>query len=242
MHEGHRERMKEKLASDSMLEDHELLEILLFFAIPRKNTNELAHSIIDACGGLENVFKADVKLLVSVNGVGKRTADFLKTVGAIYERIRANGFKEASHTIFSFRDFSAYILERFKGRKDELLELYAIDTKNRISFIQSFTSGEKDHVELSSTDVSRFIADHKPKGIVIAHNHPGAPADPSVYDTEFTRLTQVLCSLNNVTLIDHIIVGSDRTYSYYLSGELENIRKQYDIDAMMRRTERQTLQ
>ena len=242
MHEGHRQRMMEKLASESTLQDHELLEILLFYAIPRKNTNELAHSLIDACGGLGNVFRADVKLLASVNGVGKATAAYLKTVGAIYDRIEAGDLREAAHTIFSYRDFSEYIVGRFKGMREELLELYAIDAKNRICFIQSFTSGERDHVELSSTDVSRFIAEHKPKGIVVAHNHPNGSADPSVNDNEFTRLTHVLCSLNNVTLVDHVIVGADRTYSYYLTGELDNIRAQYDITAMMRRAGMQNRQ
>lgn len=235
MHEGHRQRMMEKLASETMLQDHELLEILLFYAIPRKNTNEIAHSLIEACGSLSNVFKADVKQLSSVKGVGKATAAYLKTVGTVYERIAAGGLQETSHMIFSYHDFSAFISERYGGMKEELLELYALDAKNRIGFIQSFTTGERDRVELSSADVSRFIADHKPKGIVIAHNHPDAAASPSVYDDEFTRLTHVLCSLNNVVLVDHVIVGSDETYSYYLTGELEKIRENYNVETMMRR-------
>ncbi len=235
MHEGHRQRMLEKLASESVLQDHELLEILLFYAIPRKNTNETAHSLIDACGSLSNVFKADVKVLASVNGVGPSTAAFLKTVGSIYSRMGAEGFRETSHTIFSYRDFSEYIAGRYKAMQTEYFELFALDAKNRICFAQEFTTGERDRVELSSTDVSKFIADHGPKGIVMAHNHPNAPSAPSAHDDECTRLTHVLCSLNNVILIDHVIVGNDGTYSYYLSGELEKIRECYDVETMLRR-------
>lgn len=239
MHEGHRQRMMEKLASESVLQDHELLEILLFNAIPRKNTNEIAHNLIDACGGLANVFRADVKLLASVKGVGTSTAAFLKTVGAIYERMGASELLESVHMIFSYRDFSSYVRERYGGMSSELLELYALDAKNRICFVQGFTTGERDQVEINATDVSRFIADHRPKGIVIAHNHPHGAATPSIRDNEFTRLAHVLCTLNNVVLVDHVIAGEDDIYSYYLSGELEKIRSCYDIETMMRRARMQ---
>ena len=239
MHEGHRQRMKEKLASENVLQDHELLEILLFTAIPRKNTNEIAHNLIDACGGLFNVFRADVKLLASVNGVGQSTAAFIRTVGAIYERIGASDLLESAHMIFSYRDFSSYIRERYKALTSELLELYALDSKNRICFVQGFTSGDRDQVEINSTDVSRFITDHKPKGIVIAHNHPNGSAMPSIHDNEFTRLVHILCTLNNVVLVDHVIAAKEDIYSYYLTGELERIRSCYDIEAMMRRARTQ---
>ncbi len=239
MHEGHRQRMIEKLAAENLLQDHELLEILLFNAIPRKNTNEIAHSLIDACGGLSNVFRADVKQLASVQGVGQSTAAYLKTIGAIYERMDAHDRLETAHTVFSYRDFSACIEERYKKMTTEHLELYALDAKNKVCFIRDFTTGDRDHVELSSTDVSRFITDYKPKGIVIAHNHPSMSCAPSIHDTEFTQLAHVLCTLNNVTLVDHVIVGTDGTYSYYLSGELDGIRECYDIETMMRHAKSQ---
>lgn len=235
MHEGHRQRMLEKLASEETLQDHELLEILLFYAIPRKNTNEIAHNLIDSCGSLAGVFKADVKVLASVNGVGPATAAFLKTVGAIFTRMGTSGLVESPHMIFSYRDFSIYIADRYKDMETELLELYALDARNKITFIQSFAGGERDHVKISSTDLSRFIADHCPKGIVIAHNHPAASAEPSMQDNEFTRLAHVLCSLNDVVLIDHVIVGQNGIHSYYLTGELDRVRNCYDIGTMMRR-------
>lgn len=240
MHEGHRQRMMEKLASGSLLQDHELLEILLFYAIPRKNTNETAHELISACGSLANVFKADVKLLCTVKGVGEATAVFLKTVGSVYERIGADGLMESSHMIFSYRDFEKYLSARYKDMQTELLELYALDAKNKIGFIQSFTTGDKDRVEISSAEVGRFLAAHRPKGLVIAHNHPDSPSAPSARDNEFTQLTHMLCSLSGVTLVDHVIVGSDKAYSYYLTGELEKIRERYDIGTMMRRANAET--
>ncbi len=239
MHEGHRQRMMDKMASDSMLQDHELLEILLFYAIPRKNTNEIAHNLIDACGSLAGVLHADVKRLESVEGVGKSTAVYLKTVGEVYARIGKSGLLETSRMIFSYHDFADYIAERYKNSDAEVLELYALDAKSRITFVQTFSSGDNDRVELSSADVSRFISDYGPKGIVIAHNHPGVSATPSAHDNDFTRLAHLLCSLNNVTLVDHVIVGCDRTYSYYLTGELEKIRECMDLDAMMRRARAQ---
>lgn len=235
LHEGHRQRMMEKLAAQETLQDHELLEILLFFAIPRKNTNEIAHGLINACGNLGCVFKADVKALASVRGVGKSTAAFLKAIGAVYERMGASELLESSRMVFSYRDFSSMAKDRFQNMETESVDLYALDSKNKISFVQSFTSGQKDHVTLGCSEISGFIVAHNPRGLVIAHNHPKGTEDPSPDDDQFTELTQMICAIHGVTLVDHVIVGRERTFSYFLTGKLDEIRSHYNIEYMLRR-------
>ena len=93
MHEGHRERLREKLiSSPNTLNPREVLEILLFYAIPRKNTNEIAHQLLDMFdGSLRNVLQADMELLKSVKGVGENTAYFLKTMSKILDLISTRG-------------------------------------------------------------------------------------------------------------------------------------------------------
>ena len=89
IHAGHRERLNQKLLSNcSVLNDHELLEALLFCAIPRVDTNPLAHKLIKEFGSVQNVFNADPKQLVRVDGVGKKTASLIVCVGEIYRRIK----------------------------------------------------------------------------------------------------------------------------------------------------------
>ena len=87
MHEGHRKRLIQKLLDKKeVLSDHELLEILLFFAIPRKNVNEEAHRLIDDFGSLKNVLNVDADTLESVEGIGEKSAVFLSLIGEIYRR------------------------------------------------------------------------------------------------------------------------------------------------------------
>ena len=81
MHEGHRQRMYDKLKNDDGLFDHELLEILLFNALPRKNTNPIAHELLDTFGSLAGVLAADTEKLKAVNGVGENVALYLKCIG-----------------------------------------------------------------------------------------------------------------------------------------------------------------
>ena len=104
MHEGHRKRMLERLErAEGSLEEHELLEILLFNAIPRKNTNELAHRLLSAFGSLRSLFRAGMSELKAVPGVGESTAAYLKIVGMFLER--ADGKELSLPSAFSFAEF-----------------------------------------------------------------------------------------------------------------------------------------
>lgn len=235
IHQGHRQRILSKLATEETLKDHELLEILLFYVIPRKNTNETAHELISACNGLGNVFHADMNTLCSVEGIGNASARFLKTVGALYDRIRKDGLMEALQMMYSCADFSKYITEKYKNSKEEVLEFYAIDEKSRICFVRAFHANEKDRIKEATQDVTSFIADYRPRGLVVSHNHPDTFANPTAEDDELTRLLYILCGLNNVQFIDHVIVGKNTLYSYFLTGALDKIKHSPDMYPLLNR-------
>lgn len=227
MHEGHRQRMYERLSRADGLQDHELLEILLFSAVPRKNTNPIAHELLSAFSTLEGVFRADMEELLSVRGVGKETAAYLKCVGAVYARMNRKG--EELPRFFNVRTFSEYVSARLGALGSEAVELYCIDANERVRCSRRFAVGTADRAELEPEEVSRFLALQHPAGLVAAHNHPSAPARPSDADDAFTAQLQLLCSMNNVRFYDHIIVGTDGTYSYFLVGRMEEIRRNFDV-------------
>lgn len=235
MHEGHRQRMLQRLAAGDTLQDHELLEILLFYAIPRKNTNEIAHALIDCCGGLESVFRADIPVLLEVDGIGPQSAAYIRAVGAVYERFLLSDDREKHSLPFSFGVFRDRIKERFAPLTNEVLELYCIDAKDKVSFYASYTSDETDHVEVHPEDITRFLAQHRPSGLAVAHNHPGTSCKPSIQDDDFTKKVYLLCALNHVRFLDHIVVGNDAVFSYHLSGRLGDIADRCDIDKMIQR-------
>ena len=228
MHKGHRQRILERFRRDEeSLQDHELLEILLFNAIPRKNTNEIAHNLLSAFGSLEGVFQADFDALLGVDGIGESTAAYLRCIALFYEKVRFG--KKRAPALFSAEGFGAYLTERYSVLSDEVVEIYCLDAHNRIRFSKRFTSNQADKVRLAPEEVSKFIVGQHPYGLVLAHNHPKGNCTPSAADDNFTAQIQMLCSINNIRLYDHLIVGEDGWYSYYLTGRMEEIKRAFSV-------------
>ena len=231
MHEGHRQRMLQRLKNAQDLQDHELLEILLYNAIPRKNTNPTAHELLSAFPSLSEVFRAGFEELLDVNGVGPETAAYLCCIAECGRRIRAQ--ENAFPPIFNPGEFSGFVQKILSSLQEEVIEVFAIDEKERIRMSRRFSCSLPDRVQVRAEEIGEFLARHKPAGIVIAHNHPTAPARPSVEDDKFTAQMQLSCSLNGVRLYDHIIVGTDGTYSYFLVGRMEEIRRNFNVDTIV---------
>lgn len=233
MHEGHRKRMMERLIGDGNLQDHELLEILLYFALPRVNTNPIAHELIDAFGSLSGVFSADVAHLTAVNGVGERTADFLRCAGLVFQRVKPRERESLMPSAYSLHDFSNCLAERYRDLTVEVLDLFCTDSRGNVKAVKRFTSFDSGKANVPVEEVSRLLALHHPDGLVAAHNHPNCSCKPSAQDDNFTAQLQMCCSMHNVNLRDHVITGADGVYSYFLVGRLENIKRDFAMDKIM---------
>lgn len=231
MHEGHRQRMLQRLEDAEHLQDHELLEILLFNAIPRKNTNPLAHELLAEFVSLDGLMRASYEELLNVQGIGKETAAYLRCIAILCERLKKR--EDPLPRLFNVRDFSGFLFERLAPLKEEVIELFALDAQQHIIAEKHFTVCATDRAALEPEAVNQFLAVRKPAGLVVAHNHPAAPAHPSAADDKFTAQMQVVCSMNNVRFYDHIIVGTDGTYSYFLVGRMEEIRRAFDLNAIV---------
>lgn len=222
--------MLERLVNDEEgLKDHELLEILLFNAIPRKNTNEIAHALLDKFGGLAALSRADIPAMTTVEGVGESTAAYLRCFFLLMDRIRlepSEGFPSAQ----SFGAFSTFLVSRLRGRSTECIELYATDKTGNIIGVQTFPSKERDRAAIGGSAVAKFFAKYSPKALVVAHNHPIGGSRPSEIDDRFTRRMQCICSLHSIPLLDHIIVGPKDVYSYYCDHRLEKIKQTITAD------------
>lgn len=230
MHEGHRSRMIEKLKSSDTLPEHELLEILLFNAIPRKNTNPIAHALLERYNTLSNVFDAEIDDLSEIDGIGESTASYIKVVGMILKR-----YAPASAEMSKYeRDtFPAYLLKRYEGIKYERLDMFILDNSRRIKSIKTFTIASVDSIVIEPKVVTKALIDANAYAVVFSHNHPYADNEPSVMDNRFTKQCQIMCSMNNIRLLDHFIVGNNGVFSYLDSGKLAEINKNYSIDRVL---------
>ena len=233
IHNGHRERMMTKLQNNpSSLLDYELLEILLYFSIPRKDVNELSHILIRTFGSLKNIFSATAEELMSVKGVGKKTAVSILAISSIYKRIY-NTKKQEKRQILSFDVVKDIVITSFLGVYKEQFNVYFFDKDYVLLSTLNFDNNSRSNVSVDIGEVAHSIAILKPTSVLIAHNHPSGNVEPSKSDDVSTAKIYLLCSSHGVSLLDHIIVFGSKTYSYYSEGRLDHIKKSCLIENLL---------
>jgi DNA repair protein RadC len=227
MHEGHRERLISKLIEgNTLLSDHEVLEILLFYSIPRKNVNELAHKLITTFGSLSNCLNADYNSLMSVDGVGHKTATFLVTLSEIQSRIRMQNNNLPS--IFSFDSCKQLLINSFRGLKEEKFGALFLDKQGKIIYRKLFSSHSDFSVTVDVAELLKGVLSRKPHSVILCHNHISGNPTPSEIDDKSTQKIYTILKLNDIALYDHIIVSDDKAYSYRVYDRLDDIKKKVD--------------
>jgi DNA repair protein RadC len=224
-HSGHRHRICERLKNGGVFE-HELLEILLFNAIPRRNTNDIAHRLLARFGTIGEIFNADMDELQTVAGVGESVAAYLHVVGRFYESYAEERNEGVTVLPVSFEamEFSQFVKASYENRKTETLDFYLLDKGGKIFGLRKF-SGMKNFVEIEPESFTNMLIKDKPAGLIAVHNHPNGSAKPSKADDELTAKCVMMCSFHNILFCDHIVYGSGEVFSYYQSGQLGGISK-----------------
>ena len=232
MHEGHRQRMLRRLEkNEESLEEHELLEIMLFNAVPRKNTNPAAHELIRAFGSLEGVLRASFEQLRTVNGIGAETAAYLRIAGILNGRVKYS--EQTFPAGLNPESFEEFLTERYGGYATEVLEIFFLDTRGKVLNCSRFTDFSESGASVGIDKSNKLFAANEPSGILAAHNHPTGISRPSIADDKFTAQLALYCSLNCVKLYDHIIIGTNGAYSYFKQRRLDDIRNEYSVAALL---------
>ena len=227
MHEHHRDRLRDKIfVNPDALNDYEVLELILFNAIPRKNTNDISHRLLDRFGSIDAVLSAPAEQLMQVDGVGEKTACFLVSIGIVLNR-RCE--KSEFPKIFSFNDVCKPLIKAFKDYTEEAFMAFFLDKRHNVIARKVIYSASKYKVDIDLTDFSKQIVLAHPSFIVIAHNHTSNSCMPSEEDDNATEKICMVCALTGSTLLDHIIVAGEKVYSYYYSDRLESIRKKVEL-------------
>jgi len=208
LHEGHRMRLKDKflLGGIDGFEDHEVLELLLFYAIPRKNTNEIAHKLLEKFGSLDAVFDSPINLLRTVDGVGDSAAIFIKIISNItrlyIERKYVSGKKA-----LKFDEMNNKLMMKFIGRQEETVAVMLLDAKGKILYDGIVNKGTVNAVDLYMRRIIELVVLYNASAIILAHNHPSGVAVPSRDDIETTKAINNILKSMKVNLLDHIIVA-----------------------------------
>ena len=212
LHDGHRQRMRQQFLSHGpqSMADHELLELALFYAIPRRDTNETAHRLLEQFGSLDRVLTAPEQELEQVEGVGQNAAVLLRLIGAMGDRARRPGREEK--IVASVDQAGAYFLRLLDGQRTEQLYQLCVDGKGKVLSCRMLSQGQADMTVLSLRPGA--------SGVFLAHNHPSGVALPSQADVQATVQVRDALKRLDIRLIDHIIVADGDYVSMASSGLL----------------------
>lgn len=219
VHDGHRDRMKKRLIEQGLdvFDDHQVLELLLFYALPRVDTNPLAHALLDHFGSLQAVFEAPVEELRKVNGIGENSLALLKLIPAVSRRytIDANKF---GHILDSSEKAGKFLSARFMYERDEVVLVICLDAKCKVICCRELFRGVANTAEISIRKIAELALAKNATSIIISHNHTSGIALPSAEDEITTKRLHSVLSSMGITLADHIIVADSDFISMADSG------------------------
>ncbi len=212
--EGHRNRIKEKYLENSanLVYDYEVLELLLTYAIPRRDVKPVAKALLERFGSIKNVLEADKRQLCTVKGIGPNAAILITLVKDI--QIRSEKCRNSN--VKCLNDYSAaaaYFKNALACEQKEVLMLVSLDNANRIISSHILAKGDINHIDVNPREIMETVLLDNASRVIIAHNHPSGSPEPSARDIDFTLNLRNILSSINVRLSDHIIVSSEQTLS-----------------------------
>ena len=218
---GHRERIRAKFAASGLapLADHEVLELLLTYAIARRDTKPLAWALIKQFGSLGKVLDADPAALAAVKGVGKGTASFLKLVRALFTRYSLEELRQSA-IIRSPEQVVKYCKASLAGRSEECLELIYLSVRNTVIRAETVALGLIDRVSISPRKIVECTLAAKASAVILVHNNPSGDVTPSLEDILLTQEVVEAARLLGISVYDHIIVGRQAYYSLKANGKI----------------------
>ena len=219
IHDGHRGRLKQRFADygERVFDDHQLLELLLFFCVPQGDVNPLSHRLINHFGSFAAVLDAKAEDLKSIKGIGDHAALFLSMLPQVmrrYEICRTN----SENIVTSIADAGEYLLPYFFGTRNETLYLLCLDAKGRVLSCSYLAEGGLDRVGLNSRQVVETALEHRATSVILAHNHISGVATPSRSDVDLTLALRPLLKSLNIRLLDHLIIADGDFVSMVESG------------------------
>ena len=214
MHEGHRERVREKVRQNGLngFSSHEIIELLLFYASPRGDTNASAHRLMDRFGSLSAVLEAPYEELIAVDGIGDAAATLLGLVPELFRKYTAD--KAAKVTVMdSTGAVGAYLMPRFFGLTTEHIGLLCLDISGRVNNFSFLSDGSLKIAQLDVRKAAQVALRNNAESVILAHNHPGGLPNPSRADLSTTQTLIKTFRAINIRVTDHIIFSDDDYFS-----------------------------
>jgi DNA repair protein RadC len=219
--EGHRERLRARyrLSGEAALQDYELLELLLTYTIPRRDTKLLAKKLLERFGTLARVFEADPAVLEQVDGIGPQAATLISLIRPLATRF-IKAMPAGKTLLRSTGEAVAYFQAKLKGLPDEEVHVAFVNAKNAVTATECVQRGTVDQSAVYVRKIIERALACKASGFILAHNHPSGDPTPSDHDRELTQAVKAAAAVVGVRFLDHLIIGDAGPFSFKAGGLL----------------------
>ena len=208
-HDKHRERLKNRfLKSPDSFEDHEILELILFYSIPRKNTNETAHKLLTRFGSIKGVVDASLDALSDVDDIGPKTALYIKAISKLVLKYSISEQK-TDELLKSPVTLSIFLKSLFIGTENEMSYVLLFDNSKRLIKCEKIGEGYSVEHNISLRKAVQEALNNNAASAILVHNHPNGKAFPSGDDIHATNKTKMILENLGITLMEHFIVAGD---------------------------------
>ena len=222
MNDGHRQRLRERFEQSGFngFHDHEVIELLLSYAIPRRDVKPLAKELLSRFGSLSAVVDAPVVHLKQIDGVGSHASVLLAMVPRLIDRYLQDRWKR-NESFHSTQDAVRYLSSLLGTERTEVFSILALNSQNALISAEEIQRGSVNRTAVFPRLVVEACLKHRATAVILAHNHPGGDPNPSSADRQLTRKLKRLLNDLDIQVHDHIIVAGLAYYSFAEHQELE---------------------
>ena len=219
---GHRERLRRRFLCSGMecFAEHEIVELLLTFCIPRKDVKPVAKTLIRKFKSVRGIFDADIAELSSVPGMGTVAPTGILFIKHLMQRYFQEAVTDAPEMLTNYEQLGRFWGLRLSGLTNEVFEVAFLDTHLRLlpDGVQRISEGIVDRTQISVRKIMEHALNKRAHAIIIAHNHPSGSPLPSDADAIVTQNIKKMAELLDIRFVDHIIVGQSEIYSFRRSA------------------------
>lgn len=229
LHEGHRTRLRERAIENGLdsFNEHQILELILSFYLPRVDTNPIAHKLILEFGSLGAVLEAKAEDLVKIQGMGEKAATFLHLIPQILKAYKKSKMSEG-FVVTTPKNVFDYLGEVMQYVPHEEFYVICVDGKSKVLNTKLLSKGTNSQVELNMQQITKTALQLNASGIILVHNHPSGTSEPSLEDISLTKKAYLALSLNGICVMDHLIIGKNDYYSFNKQGYFKIFQKDFE--------------
>lgn len=216
IHKGHRDRMKNKFLKNGLesFENHEILELLLYYSIARRDTNPIGHELLKRFGSISGVFDANYEELMSVKGISEHSAVLIKLIPQLAKSYIESKQTKGAVSLTSMNEIYDFCRMLFVGKLNEEFYVICMDKRSEVITYRKISEGLVDETPVNMRKLVEIIVKSNACKVILTHNHPSGTALPSKSDIMATKNIRTVLNGINVVLFDHIIVSKYETVSF----------------------------